>query len=155
MTGAPRSFPRGMLTAGRLVEWNLSRGVPMGPLRTLHTRGRTTGRDHVVPVAVLRTDGQEWLVSPFGDVAWVRNVRADGRVALGRGRSRQPVVLSEVTDDRVPGLLRAYRRRFSAVPFVRAAFDATARDGVDVFAREAARHPVFRVDRMSSAPGVA
>lgn len=144
-----------MLTAGRLVEWSLSRGVPMGPLRTLHTRGRTTGRDHVVPVAVLRTDGQEWLVSPFGDVAWVRNVRADGRVALGRGRSRQPVVLSEVTDDRVPGLLRAYRRRFSAVPFVRAAFDATARDGVDVFAREAARHPVFRVDRMSSAPGVA
>ncbi len=155
MTGAPRAFPRGMLTAGRFVEWSLSRGVPLGPLRTLHTRGRTTGREHVVPVAVLRSGGQEWLVSPFGDVAWVLNVRANGQAALGRSHRRHPVVLSEVSDDRVPGLLRTYRRRFSAVPFVRAAFDATARDGVDVFAREAARHPVFRVERRGSAPPVA
>lgn len=155
MTGPAGGFPRGMLAAGRLVEWSLSRGVPMGPLRTLQTRGRTTGRDHVVPVALLRTDGDEWLVSPFGDVAWVLNVRANGRAALGRGRRLRAVTLAEVRDDRVPELLRAYRRRFRAVPFVRAAFDATARDGVDEFAREAPRHPVFRVDRTGAAPPVA
>lgn len=80
-------------------------------------------------------------------VCWAR--------ALGRGRRLQTVALAEVSDDRVPGLLRTYRRRFSAVPFVRAAFDATARDGVDAFAREASRHPDFRVDRTRSAPPVA
>lgn len=139
-----------MLTAGRAVRWALARGMPMGPLWLLHTRGRSTGRDRAIPVAVLRTRGHEWLVSPFGATAWVLNVRANGKAALGRGGHLEPIELAEVHDDRVPVVLRSYRRRFAAVPFVRAAFDATGRDDLDAFAREAAHHPVFRLVRSTT-----
>lgn len=154
MTAERRRFPPGMLTAGRVIQWALARGMPMGPLGLLHTRGRSTGQDRAIPVAVLRTSGHEWLVSPFGATAWVLNVRANGEAALGRGDRREPIALAEVHDDRVPAVLRSYRRRFAAVPFVRAAFDATGRDDLDAFAREAARHPVFHLARATTAKGL-
>lgn len=142
-----------MLAAGRVILWALARGMPMGPLRLLHTVGRSSGQDWVVPVAVLRTSDAEWLVSPFGAAAWVLNVRANGKAALGRGGHLVPVELTEVHDDRVPTLLRSYRRRFAAVPFVRAAFDATGRDDLEAFALEASRHPVFRLHRSPTPDG--
>lgn len=114
----------------RLLGW----GVPMGPLVLLRTRGRRTGLPRTAPVALLKFEGRQWLVSPFGDTHWVRNVRADGRARLGRGRRLRPVRLTEVDDDRAPRVLRAYRRKFRIVPFVRDAFEA----------RE--HHPVFLVD---------
>jgi hypothetical protein len=45
----------------------------------------------------------------------------------------------------VPNCCGAYRRRFAAVPFVRAAFNATNRDHLEAFIREAHHHPVFHV----------
>jgi deazaflavin-dependent oxidoreductase (nitroreductase family) len=124
-----------------IVDW----GMPMGPLALIETPGRHSGRRHRVPVVVLQVDGTRWLVSPFGDTAWVRNVRAGGEVRLGRGRRLRNVELTEVpVGDRAP-LLRRFRRRFGAIPFVRAAFDASGHDGVDAFAAEADRHPVFRI----------
>lgn len=155
MSGDGDRFPGGMRTAGRVVSWLLSRGVPMGPLRLLRTRGRRTGRARLAPVAVLRHHGDDWLVSPFGEVAWVHNVRANGLAALGRRGRFHAVALTEIDDEQVPTLLRAYRRRFALVPFVRKAFAASARDDLAAFARESARHPVFRIGdgRALDAPG--
>lgn len=150
MTGTGPSFPTGMLPVGRFVQRLLSLGLPMGPLHLLRTRGRHTGLIREVPVVVLDTDGCEWLVSPFGDVAWVRNVRANGEAYLRRGAGLDRVKLVEVEDAAKPDLLRTYRRRFAPVPFVRAAFDATGRDPVEAFSREAHRHPVFRISRESA-----
>ncbi|MFB4300821.1 nitroreductase family deazaflavin-dependent oxidoreductase [Actinomadura sp. NTSP31] len=114
----------------RLLGW----GVPMGPLRLLRTRGRRTGLPRTAPVALLKYDGRQWLVSPFGDTHWVGNVRADGRAALGRGRRLRPVRLTEIDDDRAPRVLRAYRHKFRIVPFVRDAFTTGE------------HHPVFLVE---------
>ena len=127
----------------RLLTW----GVPMGPLVLLRSRGRRSGQERVAPVALLRLDGEEWLVSPFGDTAWVHNVRADAHAGLGRGRRTRPVRLIEIDDARKPAILLAYRRRFRVVPFVRTAFTAAPADGIDAFSREAGRHPVFLVER--------
>jgi len=85
------------------------------------------------------------LVSPFGETAWVRNVRSGTEVRLGRGRRLRPIELTELrVADRAPAL-QLYRRRFALIPFVRAAFDASGRDDIEVFAAEADRHPIFRI----------
>lgn len=145
LTPLKQSFPTGMLTVGRIVHRLLSLGLPMGPLYLLRTRGRHTGQYHEIPIALLRSGREQWLISPFGPVAWVQNVRTNGEAYLRRGGDLRPVHLMAVDDARVPELLRAYRRRFAAVPFVRAAFVATSRHPLDAFAREAHDHPVFHV----------
>lgn len=144
-------FPRGMLAAGSIVGRLLRLGLPMGPLRLLETRGRRSGQVRRVPVALLSTGGERWLISPFGAVAWVHNVRANGEASLGRGGHLRPVRLREVDDDRVPQVLQTYRRRFAAVPFVRAAFEASGHDPIDRFVLEAHRHPVFRIEQSATA----
>lgn len=140
----PSLSPR-MIRLSRIPHLLLTRGIPMGPLALLRTRGRYSGLPRTVPVATLRHDGHHWLVSPFGDTHWVRNIRADARAELGRGRRLRPVRLIEVDDDRKPEILRAYRRVFGLVPFVRDAFDACADDRTQSFAIEAHRHPAFLI----------
>lgn len=139
-------FPPGMLGATRVPAFLLRRGLPMGPLALLVTTGRRTGADHTVPVVVLRTPDATWLVSPFGDTAWVRNVRRDARARLRRGRVSRTVTLHELPVGERAEILRRYRRRFGAIPFVRAAFEASGSDAVAAFAAEADRHPVFRIE---------
>ncbi|TMR94005.1 nitroreductase family deazaflavin-dependent oxidoreductase [Nonomuraea basaltis] len=134
-----------MIRLSRIPHLLLTCGLPVGPLVLLRTRGRHSGLPRTVPVATLRHDGHQWLVSPFGDTHWVRNLRADGRAELGRGHRFRPVRLVEVDDDRKPEILRAYRRAFGLVPFVRDAFDAGADDRPQVFAIEVHRHPAFLI----------
>ena len=107
--------------------------------------GRRTGHLHRVPVVLLRADGERWLVSPFGETVWVRDVRAGGEIRLGRGRRLRPVELTELAVVERAPVLQLFGRRFGLIPFVRAAFDARGRDGVEEFAAEADRHPVFRM----------
>lgn len=123
----------------RLLAW----GVPMGPLRLLQTQDRRSGLPRAIPVAVLRHGSEDWLVSPFGATNWVRNVRANGRAELGRGKLFHAVRLVEIQDDRRADVLHHYRRTFGFVPFVRRAFTAAPGGGPPAFRMEADRHPVF------------
>jgi hypothetical protein len=132
VTAEPALSPA-MLRAGRVPLRLLTWGVPMGALRLLQTQGRRSGRRRTAPVAVVRLDGQEWLVSPFGETQWVRNVRANGVASL-----------VAVDDDRRPAVLQRYRRVFRMVPFVRDAFDADPGD-LEAFQRDAHRYPVFSI----------
>jgi deazaflavin-dependent oxidoreductase (nitroreductase family) len=129
----------------------LTLGVYMGPLKLLRTRGRRSGKQRTMPVVTFRHDGAEWLVSPFGDTAWVHNARADGNAEIGRGRRFRHITLVEVDDDRKPEILLRYRRRFGIVPFVRHAFHATPSQGQEAFAKEATSHPVFMASRTDQA----
>ncbi|MDW3215623.1 MAG: nitroreductase family deazaflavin-dependent oxidoreductase [Ilumatobacteraceae bacterium] len=147
--GAPR-FSAGLLAFSRIPFRLLSIGVPMGPLALLETQGRRSGRSHRVPVVLLRSGEERWLVSPFGNTSWVLNVRAGSHVRLGRGRRLRSIELTELPIAERAPLLRIFRRRFGAIPFVRAAFDASGRDSIDAFAAEADRHPVFRITRTAA-----
>jgi deazaflavin-dependent oxidoreductase (nitroreductase family) len=51
---------------------------------TLSVRGRRSGQWRTVPVVVLEHEGQRYLLTPFGDTDWSRNLRA-----AGGGRLRQ------------------------------------------------------------------
>jgi hypothetical protein len=59
-------------------------------------RGRTTGEPRTIPVALLRTNGRQYLFSPFGEVNWVRNLRTAGVASLRRGRWRQDIEATEL-----------------------------------------------------------
>ena len=134
-----------MLRVTRLLVPLLEAGVPLGPLWLLETRGRNSGVVRVVPVAVARSGGRRWLVSVFGETGWVRNARVSGQARLRRGRRAESVSLTEVTDQRRAVAAMQLRRSFWMIPFVRAAFAATPRDGLQAFEAEAGRHPVFAV----------
>jgi hypothetical protein len=92
-----------------------------------------------VPVNVIRTDGDRWLVAPYGPVNWVRNARASGEVTLRRGRRTETVKVTEVDPTAVP-VLRTYLKQ---VPITRPYFDVTPDSPDEAFATEAPRHPVF------------
>ena len=61
-----------------LVSRLLRLGVPMGPNTLLTVRGRRSGEPRTVPVAVTEADGRRWVIGAYGDVNWVRNLRAAG-----------------------------------------------------------------------------
>jgi deazaflavin-dependent oxidoreductase (nitroreductase family) len=120
-------------------------GLGVGLPRTylLTVPGRRSGRPRSTPVTLVEREGRRWLVAPYGAVGWVRNARAASRVTLSRGRQRGTVTLTELGVDEAAPVLRQYARE---VPITRPFFDAAPESPVEVFAAEAARHPVFRIN---------
>jgi deazaflavin-dependent oxidoreductase (nitroreductase family) len=121
-------------------------GKGRGPrfMRLLTVRGCRTGRARTTPVVPVLDGERAWVVSPFGEVGWVRNVRATGRVELSRGDDRTIYTARELAlAEAVPVL-----RRYLALParfFVRRYVNVTARSTDDAIAAEASRHPVFEL----------
>lgn len=108
----------------------------------LTTTGRRTGAKRTTPVILVETNDARWLVSPYGKVAWVHNVRANPEVTLRRGRTTETVRAEEVgPEDAAPVLQRYLRSVRVTAPF----FDAKRGDPVEKFVEEAPRHPVFRL----------
>jgi F420H(2)-dependent quinone reductase len=107
----------------------------------LAVRGRKAGKRCETPVALIE-NGDRWLVAPYGEVAWVRNVRAVGEVQLTRARQTETFRIQEVTAPEGAPVLKRYLKK---VPVVRPFFDVTPDSSLDDFAREAPRHPVFRL----------
>jgi len=55
---------------------------------TLVVVGRRTGEPHRVPVIPVEMGGSRYLVSPYGESDWVRNLRAAGKGELrSKGRT--------------------------------------------------------------------
>jgi deazaflavin-dependent oxidoreductase (nitroreductase family) len=112
----------------------------------LGVRGRRSGRTYSTPI-ILVENGDRWLVAHYGEVSWVRNVRAAGEATLSRGRRREEIKRSEVGPQESAPVLRQYLRQAKAV---RSSFDASPESPLDAFAAEAGRHPVFRIESVSS-----
>jgi deazaflavin-dependent oxidoreductase (nitroreductase family) len=85
---ATTGLPTFVRVFGGLGRRLLALGVPMGPDTLMTVRGRSSGLPRTVAVAVVEVDGRHWVVGAYGDVNWVRNLRAaheaevrvDGRV---------------------------------------------------------------------------
>src|SRR4051794_34272229 len=68
----------------------LRAGVPLGPNALITVRGRTNGLPRSTPLAIIAVAGRRWIWSPWGDVQWVRNLRAAGEATLTvRGRKEK------------------------------------------------------------------
>ena len=108
----------------------------------LTTTGRRSGEKRTTPVIVTEGDGERWLVSPYGTVGWVHNVRASHQVTLNRGKQTETALAEEVGAVEAGPVLQRYVRSVRVTaPF----FDAKANDPVQRFVDEASRHPVFKL----------
>jgi deazaflavin-dependent oxidoreductase (nitroreductase family) len=147
-----------MTTAPSLVRASnpLSRrllrlGMPSGPNVLLTIRGRTSGLPRTAPVAVVELDGRRWIIGAYGDVQWVRNLRAASEAEIRvRGRT-EPVTareldLAEATDFYVR-ILPSYVSRlpwFGRL-FARILFAAAAPEVRSDPERAAITRPVFEL----------
>jgi deazaflavin-dependent oxidoreductase (nitroreductase family) len=116
----------------------------LGPRSTylLTVVGRRTGQPRTTPVSLVENPTGRWLVAPYGAVGWVHNTRAAGQVTLRRGGRGETVQVVEVGADEAAPVLKEY---LTKVAIVRPYFDASPAAGLDAFAAEATRHPVFRI----------
>jgi len=111
-------------------------------MHVLTVVGRKSGRKYSTPVQLVFLDGQRWLVSPYGERAWVKNARAAGSVELTRARHAEQARIEEVDAQTAAPVLREYLKK---TPVTRSFFAASKDSRLDEFAAEASRHPVFRV----------
>ena len=99
-----------------LVNAALRIVIPMGPNVLMTIRGRKSGLPRTVPVAILRADGRDVVFSPFGEVAWVHNLRAAGRAEIRRGRRRRDVTAVELTYEEAARYLEIGLGEFMGAP---------------------------------------
>jgi deazaflavin-dependent oxidoreductase (nitroreductase family) len=76
----------------------LATGVPLGFNGLLTIRGRKSGMPRTAPVAIIEVSGRRWVWSPWGDVHWVRNLRAAGGRATITLRGRDEDVAATELD---------------------------------------------------------
>jgi deazaflavin-dependent oxidoreductase (nitroreductase family) len=143
-TGAPRGAVRRTLNA--MMTAALRRGLGPPGIWLLETRGRKTGTPRTTPVSLVEDETGRYLVSPYGTPAWVQNARAAGQVTLRRGRRADTVAITELGPQESGAVLKRY---VTEQRIVRPWFDAGPGDPAEVFAAEAARHPVFRLSQPS------
>ena len=133
---------------GPFVRRLIGLGLPLGPNVLLTVRGRRSGTLHTFPVALLELDGRRYVQSPFGEVNWVRNLRAAGDAVLSRGRRSEPVAAVEMPPEDVGRViydgLAPYRRRRVLHPMLRfLGFDPAA--SREDYVAAARLHPTFEL----------
>jgi deazaflavin-dependent oxidoreductase (nitroreductase family) len=118
-------------------------GMPFGNTVVLTVPGRKTGQPRSTPITLQVEGARRYAMAPYGEVAWVQNVRAAGGRASVKSRGRAETVrLQEVAPAEAAPLLKKYMEAFGRVqPY----FEAKPGDPVERFAAEADRHPVFEI----------
>lgn len=84
---------------GGLFMAALRLGLPAGPNTLMTVRGRKTGEPRTVPVAAFEVDGRRYVIGAYGDVQWVRNLRAAGEAVVRLGREDVHVRAHELGRD--------------------------------------------------------
>jgi deazaflavin-dependent oxidoreductase (nitroreductase family) len=114
-----------------ITRFLMARGVPLGYNGLITIRGRKSGLPRTTPVAVLDVAGRRWVWAPWGEVHWVRNLRAAGRAEITVRRRTDEVTATELDATERVGFFRdvvavVARRMPFGVSFIRIV------DGVDL-----------------------
>jgi deazaflavin-dependent oxidoreductase (nitroreductase family) len=134
-----------MKVANAVLGTMLRLGAGPGFMWLLTVNGRRSGRPHTTPVVPVRNESGRWLVAPFGEVGWVRNVRAGGQVTLRRGKTTETYTATEVDASAAAPVLRDYVAIGPVWRQVKGHFDVEPGAPLEAFAAEAPRHPVFEL----------
>jgi deazaflavin-dependent oxidoreductase (nitroreductase family) len=134
----------------------LRAGLKPGNMALLTVRGRKSGLPRTTPVSLIEHDGQRWLIAAFGEVDWVRNLRAAGEASLKRGRRPQHILVKELSAEEAAPLLK--KTLAEAPGFLLKNFDVKPESPLKDFEREALNHAVFLVQHdadvwLETAPG--
>jgi deazaflavin-dependent oxidoreductase (nitroreductase family) len=94
---APRvRVPRVVPFFNLIAKPLLAAGAPMGFNGLITIRGRKSGLPRTTPVAIIEVSGRRWVWAPWGDVHWVRNLRAAGRATITVRRRKEEVTATEL-----------------------------------------------------------
>jgi len=146
--------PRVVPLFNHVIRSFLRIGVPMGPVGLLTVKGRVTGKSRRNPVGLFKHDGRSYLFSTFGNVNWVRNLRAAGQATIRRGFLKTQIFPVELTPEEAAPILKEtvapfLRNRFAELilaPHFKVDSDSPLSD----FVEEARRHPVFELRQSES-----
>lgn len=130
----------------RIARVLLETGVPLGPNAPITIRGRRSGRPRSTPLALIEASGRRWVWAPWGEVDWVRNLRAAGRATVTAHRRSEEVRTTELTPAQRMGFFRDVLAPLArSVPFGMSL--ARLVDGVDLNdpGEPAGRYPVFEL----------
>jgi deazaflavin-dependent oxidoreductase (nitroreductase family) len=88
---APRGHvPRRVRFFSPILKFLLVAGIPLGPNKLVTIRGRKSGLLRTTPLAVVEVGDRRWIWAPWGEVQWVRNLRAAGRATIAmRGHTEE------------------------------------------------------------------
>jgi deazaflavin-dependent oxidoreductase (nitroreductase family) len=144
---------------GPLVRGVIRAGLPAGPNVLLTVRGRRTGKLWTVPVAMLELAGKSYVQASFGDVNWVRNLRASGEAVVTRNRQSRRYRVIELEPEVAGPLLRDALAPFHRSRLLRPILGPNLRPPAAILLRyrfridettaeymgEATRHPLFEL----------
>lgn len=92
----PKRVPAWVPFFNPIAQRLLAAGIPMGPNALITVAGRTTGLPRTTPVTIVESAGRRWVLAPFGEVNWVRNLRAAGRAIITVRRRQEQVTAAEL-----------------------------------------------------------
>ena len=115
--GAAR-VPRSVSIFSPILKFLLAAGVPLGFNRLVTIRGRKSGLPRTAAIAVIEVSGRRYVWAPWGEVHWVRNLRAAGRATIAmRGRT-EDVRATELDPNERIGFFRDVLGPFArSIPF--------------------------------------
>jgi deazaflavin-dependent oxidoreductase (nitroreductase family) len=153
MTAAPAI----VRTWNPLVRRLLRFGVPMGPNVLLTVKGRTSGEPRTAPVAVAEIGGRRYVIGAYGEVHWVRNLRAAGEADIDVHGRHEHVLATELDRDAAVVFYRdalpSYTNRLPRVAraFLQLLFRSVAPEVVLDPEKAAETRPVFELHRATAA----
>jgi deazaflavin-dependent oxidoreductase (nitroreductase family) len=134
-------------------------GLPGGPNVLLTVRGRSSGRSRRAPVAMMEFGDRRFVQAAFGEVNWVRNLRASGRAVVTKGRHSDVVDAVELAPEIAGAILRESLAPYARSRLLRAVVGPTIRppigvlhyfgvrvdEAVNEYVADARRYPVFEL----------
>lgn len=147
VAGVPANrAPSWVTIFGPIFKFLLAAGVPLGFNGLLTVPGRKSGLPRTTPVAIIDLSGRRWVWAPWGDVQWVRNLRAAGRATITVRRRNEEVTATELDATQRLAFFRdtlgpVARRIPFGVPFIRIVDGVDLRDPIEA----ASGRPVFEL----------
>jgi deazaflavin-dependent oxidoreductase (nitroreductase family) len=135
--------PRFLRIGNAITTVLLRLGIAMGANTLLTVPGRKSGEPRTTPITVINHEGRRYVQSPFGDVDWVRNLRAAGAATLTRGRHAEPVTARELTAEETAPILKSVLKLAPGV--IRSHYHVANDAPLADFVQEARRHPCFEL----------
>jgi steroid delta-isomerase-like uncharacterized protein len=141
----PFQMTVGLRVASTILTTLLRLGLPVGPSALLSVAGRTSGKIYTIPIALVENSGTRFLVAAFGEVNWVRNLRAAGQAHLMRRLRTEAIGVVELEPREAAPILKQFLRESQRVSFIKPYFHVTPHSSLADFEQEALHHPVFRI----------
>ena len=145
---APPKLPFYIPLFNHAIRSFLRLGVPLGYVGLLTVKGRKTGKTRRNPVGLFDYNGKDYLFSTFGNVNWVRNVRAAGTATVQKNWTTRKVIPVELSPVETAEVLKnAIAPRFLGLggKVFGSHFPLKPDAPLAAFIEESKRHPVFEL----------